>query len=864
MELLERDEPLATLAAWLEAAGSGAGRFVLVAGEAGVGKSALVQAFCRRAAPAARVWWGSCDALRTPRPLGPLHDIARDARGELAALMASDASRHERFVGFLEALGSPLAPTIAVIEDVHWADEATRDLLVYVARRLTTVNALVVATYRDDEVDTDHPLRQVLGNIATLPAVARIALSPLSAEGVARLAGGRPTDAEAVHRVTGGNPFFVTEVLASPDASVPPSVADAVLGRTHRLSAGARAVLAVAAMVPDQVELELLQQVAAQDPACIEECLDGGVLVATGSMVRFRHELARLAVAGSIPAVRRLALHRAVLTWLRERSGSNPARLAYHAEQAEDPDAIVTFGMLAAEEAGRLGAHREAYAHLARARRHIDLLPDRERAELIERFVEACRIVGRFEEAFAASGDAMDLLEDLGEVAAAAVMRIRRAMIAWNLTRNEEAQQLAASAWAMLEPLPPQAEHAQVLATIASMRMLARDIPAAIDLGRRALELAERSDDALARIIALGAIGAAQWFVEPDAAETTMLRALELARRSRDDARVAGVLGNLGSGAGEVRRYAVATRWLDETIAWSEERDLDYQAGYARAWAARVAFEQGRWQDADRLLARTARSPIEDGPTRIVQLTVDGRLRARRGDPGAAEQLEEAWVLAERTSDLQRLWPAAAGRAELAWLRGQVGDIHELVRETFGLAVRLEQRWAVGELAFWLWRAGELAAPPEGAAAPFARQIEGDGRAAAGAWEELGCPYEVAMALADEQDVDAGRRALTILGDLGATPLADRAAARLRDRGVRDLPRRPSRATVDNPAGLTERQLEVLALLADGLHNAEIAARLHISSKTVGHHVSAILDRLGVGDRHEAARVASERGLIDA
>ena len=248
-------------------------------------------------------------------------------------------------------------------------------------------------------------------------------------------------------------------------------------------------------------------------------------------------------------------------------------------------------------------------------------------------------------------------------------------------------------------------------------------------------------------------------------------------------------------------------------------------------------------------------------PSRIVALTVLGRLRTRRGDPDARAPLEEAWELAVRTSDLQRTWPVAAGRAEHAWLTGQPAAVPRLVAEPFALARRLGHEWAIGELGFWLWRVGEHPGPPAGAARPYRLQMAGDWRAAAAAWRELGCPYEHALALADSDAEADLLAALDQLERLGARPAADAVASRLRELGVRRLPRRLRRATLANPAGLTARELEVLALLGAGLRNVDIAARLHIAEKTVDHHVSAVLAKLGVRTRREATQVAAARGI---
>jgi hypothetical protein len=464
VELVERDEPLSALAGWLGEAGSGAGRLVLVAGEAGVGKTSLVQAFCDEHADGARAWWGACDALSTPRPLGPLYDIARAARGELAALMVSDASRHERFAGLLEALSWPLAPTVVVFEDVHWADEATRDLLVFVARRVAEVNALVVVTYRDDELASGHPLRAVLGNVATLPAVERLSLAPLSQAGVAELAVGRGADAEDVHRVTGGNPFFVTEVLAAGDGDVPATVADAVLARLGRVSGSARAVVEAASVVPDEVEVALVQALTGAAVEVVDECSQAGLLHSAGrGRVRFRHELARLAVEASLPELRWVGLHAEVLGWLREQTGVDPARLAYHADEAGDAEAVLEHAPMAAERAARLGAHREAAAHYERALQHTHLLDPRDHADLLERYAREAMPVGNQEASLEAIEQALAIREDLGDADHVALLESGRASLYNNLSRSDDAWRCTKRALALVRSSPPSEKTAAVL-----------------------------------------------------------------------------------------------------------------------------------------------------------------------------------------------------------------------------------------------------------------------------------------------------------------------------------------------------------------------------------------------------------------
>jgi ATP/maltotriose-dependent transcriptional regulator MalT len=860
MDLLERDEPLAILDARLAQARTGAGSVVLLAGEAGIGKSSLARHFCVQHEHDTHVWWGACDALGTPRPLGPLYDIARVAGGELAALMASDASRHERFSGFLGALDSPLRPVIAVIEDVHWADDATRDLLIYLARRVEKAHAVVVVTYRDDEVGPQHPLRAVLGHLSTLPSTHRIILPRLSIAAVATLTG-EDVEPSWVFQVTGGNPFFVTELVAAGAGAVPRTVGDAVLARAARLSPSGRTALEAASIIPDRAELALLQAMVGPDLDGIDECVQAGLLLGSGRIVRFRHELARLAVEQVLPATRGPDLHARALGYLSERPETAAARLAYHADQAGDAEAIRRYAPVAAEQASRLGAHHEAAAHYRSALEVAAGLPAREHAELLERYAEECTAIDRAAEAIEVAERAIERWLELGEVERAAVVQARRAYLLWATGRNEDAREVIRAALALLADRPGSLALATVYTYSAHLHMLAREIPDAIGLGEQAVDLAERHRDVALLARALNIVGAAQWFADPDSAEATLTRALEAARRSGDDSIVGIVMRMLGSGSGEVRRYRTADHWLREGVRWCAEHDLDIHGDYCLAWSARTALEQGRWSEAASVAEEVARRPTEHTPTRITALTALGRLRVRRGDPDADRPLDEAWQLAVRTGDLQRLWPAAAGRAEAAWLAGRPDRIEDLVGDTLALAIRLNQQWPIGELAFWLWRAGALAAPPDGAAEPYALQMAGDWPGAAAAWEAIGCPYEVALAQADSEAVDDLQAALEGFARLGARPMADRVAARLRELGVRRLPRQPTRETLENPGGLTDRELEVLTLLVDGHTNIDIGRVLHISPKTVGHHVSAVLAKLGVASRREAARTAREWGI---
>ena len=368
--LLERHEPGQILQDALDRVRSGAGEIATVSGEAGIGKSVLLRAFAEQVAASARVLWGACDDLRTPRPLGPLIDLAPAAGPPLLDALSSGAARDVVFAATLDTLRGSAEPIVMLIEDAHWADEATLDLLTFLGRRISTARVLLVITYRDDEVGRAHPLRAVLGDV-TAAIGSRIHLRPLSLQSVTAMAASRRVDPAELHRLTAGNPFFVTESLAAEPPELPVSVRDAVLARAGRLSESGRRALDARAVVPGRAELWLLDVLAGADIAGIDECIQAGVLHTAGDAVNFRHELARMAVLSAVPPARRRELHRQALQALASPPSGEPdvTRLAHHAEEAADPGAISSYAPQAAALASVRGAHRAAVAHLAAALR---------------------------------------------------------------------------------------------------------------------------------------------------------------------------------------------------------------------------------------------------------------------------------------------------------------------------------------------------------------------------------------------------------------------------------------------------------------------------------------------------------------
>ena len=413
MELLERTAFLRTLAEYAAEARLGDGRLVLVSGESGMGKTALVEAFQQRL-KGARWLWGACDGLLTPRPLGPVFDVGAQVGGELAGLCRQGAQRDRLFAAFQAEIDSPGALTVAVVEDVHWADEATVNLLGFLGRRLGRMLTLLLATYRDDELADDHPLRVVLGDLATQRATRRMRLPPLSEDAVRALATGRDVDGGELYRITGGNPFYVSEILEAGWPSVPPTVRDAVGARLARSGPGTRRVVESAAVIGTRVDRSLLSAVLDGSGAPVEDRLTAGILVADGTGLRFRHELVRLAVAAAIAPHRKAELHARLLAALEERGDADPAVLAHHAEGAGDEKAVLRHAPEAARRSSVLGAHREAAAQFERALRFAGGLDKPALAALQEGVAGEYALLDRWEETEQALRAALAFRRELG------------------------------------------------------------------------------------------------------------------------------------------------------------------------------------------------------------------------------------------------------------------------------------------------------------------------------------------------------------------------------------------------------------------------------------------------------------------
>ncbi|HET7568669.1 MAG TPA: AAA family ATPase [Gaiellaceae bacterium] len=853
-ELLEREAELAALLEAARGLPSGRGCLVLVGGEAGIGKTTLVRALRERLGGGTAFLSGACEPLSVPVPLAPLRELA-EAAGQPDLAGPEPGDRLLLASGLLEALAAR-APAVAVVEDAHWADAATLDVLRLLARRVEEAPVAVVVTYRDDEAAANPELSRLLGDLAGRPAVRRLLLRPLSPAAVRELAAPAGVDPAGLARVTGGNPFLVVEAIAA-GGGLPATVRDATLARAARLGPAARQAVEAAAVIGQRVAPALLEAVAPGSGAAVEEALARGVIVADGPVLGFRHELLREAIESSLSPPRRAELHgRVVAALAAQETGPDHARLAHHAELAGAVADACRYAALAAADAERVGALRETSLQAGRALRLGAGLDGAERVDLLIRYAHAANFAStRLEDAVEAAEEAVALAAELGDRVGQGRGLVALAYALWSCDRVAEAHAAAGRAVAVLEGAGNAAELARAQSTLVRMEATTSDPGGALELGPRALELAAEAGLEQVRLDVEISLGLARAHLGDPEAPAVLAAAARAARRAGFPIQTVRVHVNLVVAALALRRHALVDEATAEALAIFDEHQTTIPANAVEFYRARSLLDRGRWREAEAILT-AERTMAAEGPT---LRAVAGLLRVRRGDAGAGRLVHDAWTEIRDRPESSRHGVIRNALVEAAWLRGdRAGALRELRAAEGTPAFRFARTG--GELALWGHRHGLALEPAAGAPEPVLLELAGDWRGAVRAWRELGCPYDAALAALPGDDA-AARAAVAALHELGAEG-AVRAFARERAAAGARAPRGPRRSTRAHPAGLTRREQEVLESLATGATNPAIAAALHLSERTVAHHVSSILRKLGAPTRLAAVEAARARGLL--
>jgi DNA-binding SARP family transcriptional activator/tetratricopeptide (TPR) repeat protein len=770
--LLEREDDLNEMEAAVRAAvDEGHGVVILVAGEAGAGKSALVRGFLDRLGSDVAVYLGGCDDLLAPRSLGPFRDMA-DEHPQLLPVLALD-QLDDALREILRVFGAQ--PSVIVLEDVHWADDATLDAIRFLARRVPGIPGALVLTFRDSGVHDEQPLRRLLGSLAG-SQIRRVVLAPLTVDAVRRLGSASHEGAREIHRVTQGNPFFVTEVLAAGGDGVPPTVRDAVLARLAGLPASVRTLLERLSVVPTRAERRLAETLAEGHPAAVLAAERSGMLLGGEATVSFRHELARQAIETSLTAGERVQANGLVVDALLADPAVEVSRLIHHAERSGRVDVILEHGPRAALEAVRLGAHRQAADLLRVVLDHRARLGAREVAELLTRRGYSLYLVNEYEAALESAEAGVAAAEDADDplVLADALTVLARVVL---FARGPLRCRLAAArAVAVLESADDDARLASALTESARAHSNLATVSIVADADQRSELYAERAL-ALARQLDRKDIEAQAWCYLGDArlsrgderGEEDLRRAIAVAESdSRDETRVR-CLVNAAHGAYRSGRMDDAERLVAAGLQASA--DWEFFAGQyrLRLTAAAVHTSRGEWDRAVADLSKLVEMPGDPGVMASLARSMLARLLARRGDPEAAGEVLAA-ALAEASSgdDGFVVGPVAVAQVELGWLDGTLGEMTEDAQRALELADAAGHRSGQAELTAYLRRAGIDTPDPTAPPGPWEPTIARRWQEAAAAWAVLGERYERALVLARAPDRAPRAEGLEILQALGA------------------------------------------------------------------------------------------------
>jgi DNA-binding CsgD family transcriptional regulator/DNA-binding Lrp family transcriptional regulator len=915
-----RQEQLAlALRRWGEAA-NGTGHFLFVAGEAGIGKTRLLREIGANITDARRLAVGAFpqdfEAVGGLL-LGLSSELARAGDITTSEIVRSrllsdetdvgDRSRNRRLVvGDLASTISNLLterPTLLLIENLHWADELSLDVIDRLAGTLRDSSSLVIATYRSDELFPRSPLRRLRSGLLARRAAEEIRLPRLDAAQTVTMVESILGEVQAsvsiatLYERSDGIPLHIEELLAgaSPD-SVPETIAEAVLVQTSTLRQKTKAVVEAASVIGRSFDVDLLVAIAGTELAQVDEALrelaERNMVLPGEDAVSFdfRHALIRDAVYASVQPLRKRALHALVAEAARA-AGFRDSFISDHSERALLPAQAHAHAMLAAREASRVSAHREAVQLFRRAQRTAPSgIDPAERAALHRDLAIELAAVDENEAAAAQLTAAIDLYRRIGDESSAAAVIPRLAAVQHLLGADYDTRAaLIDDALARMDKLQPPASvtvRAGLLAALSTAYMLDRCLDDALETGKEAAALADIDGALVERIDIDTTVGSVLVFAgRPDEGWSLLEAAIARAKDARFEAQAARGYRMMGSCSSVLVEYERAKAWIAEGLDYTANTECWNDHHYLAAHHAHILWATGDWDGAGPVAARA----LEDGrggiTTKSTALIVLGYLALGRGENESARKtFNDARRIGEDMNELQRLLPALWGLAELDLLEGQPErsiSLCELAYEmaepigdaayifpflTTGVRAQLAIHDRTGARA-WSDRVSYLVqyrkipgmqysiAHAEGLL-QLADGQTGDARAlleqALKGWEDRGRFWEGTRVL-----IDLAKCAVRSRRPRDAALLADKALEQARKAGASSLASLAREVGVDHAEvdtyPLSRRELEVARLVSSGATNRDIGERLTISPKTASAHIEHILAKLGASRRSEIA-----------
>ena len=872
MKLIERAEFLTALEKMFEEIQLNEGHCVLISGEAGIGKTSVTKEFTRDKKRKSKVFTGTCDALFTPRPLGPLYDILLQMKVFDAQETSQVKDRLVLFNRFLQEVGSYPQSTIVIIEDIHWADEATLDFINFFARRITQFHCLLILTYRDDEIYHKSCLRPLLGQLPP-DSFTRLKLTPLSIEAVQDLAVKRGYSGEDVYSISGGIPFYVNEILANYSPGIPHNIKDSVLSVYGKLDEQAQHVCQILSILPTGFEIKYLERLEPLYADAIQKCLDFGILILrdlpveteqAGDFIFFKHELYRRTIETSLSPFLRLILNKKVLDLFLEsfEQKGELVRIVHHAKNANANELVVKYAPQAAMQAASLGAHVEASRLYYSAIEYY--LGDDEDVliKLYESYAYECYIINEIKDAIIYQEKALRIWTGRNDVEKVGdCLRILSRL--WSSGGNlKKAEAIGMEAIEVFEKCSASKAKAKSLSNMSQIKMYLDLREECIYWGNKAISMANELGDEETLCQALINIGGVEARMHPSREKgvTLLMQSLEIALRNTYEELAIRAYTNLVANALWIKDYAFAKKNLEEGIQYCEERDIVLGAFYLLSLNAWLNLDMGNWDEALRVASAHSASEYTLPFFKVTLFGIVAKIKIRRGDENILAQLLQMKDTLE-TREVYQLLPIFSILLEYEWIMGKTIIDNADLEFAIELATGNERVYINSEFAFWLWKSRKQTLQVKTFFEGHQFSSMKLAKRAAEIWKQISCPYEQAVALFEGNEEDK-RKALDIMQKLGADGVYKRMKFNMRFSGIKKIPRGIRRSTMSNPANLTERELGVLELLKDGLQNKEIGAKLFISPKTVNHHVASILFKLDVNSRAKAVQEAIQLAIV--
>ena len=864
MELIERDEFLTLLQTQFQNIAEGEGHCVFVSGEAGIGKTSLVKAFREENKDECPIYQGACDALFTSRPLAPLYDILWQVNADLSTGSHSIEERSALFVSFFRELSKRKEKTIIVFEDIHWADEATLDFIKFFARRIAQLRCLFILTYRDDEIHSRHPLKNVLGQLPP-DSFSRLKLAPLSKPAVEKMAAEKGYNGEGVYSISGGNPFYVNEILASYSPGVPDNIKDSILSVYNRQDEKTKHVWEILSILPMGFDIKYLEKKEPSYAASIHTSIDTTILILKEGIVFFKHELYRRTIEASLSPLARIGYNKKMLELFMESYENNQEieRIVHLAKNANEYDTVVHYAPLAARKAAIVGAHIEAARLYLTAIEYYQGADKDILIEFYERYAYECYLINQVKEAIIYTTKSLHLWEENNDKEKIGNSLRFLSRLWWFDGNRKNAERYAGQAIEVLDSQPPSTAKATAYSNMSQLKLLSDQTDECISWGDKAIAIARALNDEETIAHALNSMGSALMTIQSSMPKGIALlqQSLEIALKNSFHEHVARAYTALGSNGVTVKDYLFAKKTLDEGIHYCEEKDLDSLKLYMLSWKARLHLETGNWSEAYRIASDLIKNEDQAPVVKIGALVVVATIKIRKGDPEALPLLLEAKTMAFETMELQRIIPVLSALLEYEWITGKCCFETAFLDRTVNMIGAIEKIAKKNKLYYWLRKARKEYLPLKERYEGYDTSSVTMALKEAASWENLGCPYEQALSLFEGTDDDK-RKAITIVHKLGANAVYEKMKLEMTSSGIKSIPRGINKTTQSNPARLTSRELDILPMLKEGLQNKEIAARLFISSKTVDHHISSILFKLDVKSRTKAVTEAVRQEIL--